>query len=118
MLVVLVFFFVRQYTILRREQIFNARELWISNVFEQRGSPTPGDVAFVQGWMTFDYVNQLFHLPPSYLEEQLSISDSDYPHVTISGYARKNNLGVKYFSRESIRRSFTILLCNQYACWR
>lgn len=96
-LVVLVFFFVRQYTILQRKQILNARELWISNVVKLRGAPTAGDVVFVQGWMTFDYVNQLFRIPSDYLEDKLSIADPHYPHITISGYARRNKLDAGIF---------------------
>ncbi len=93
-LVILVFFFVRQYTIIRRNQVLSARELWISNLFHQHGPPMQSDVAFVQPWMTFDYVNQLFHIAPGYLKGQLSISDPNYPRITISSYARHSKLDV------------------------
>ncbi len=96
-IVVLVFFFVRQSIILRREQVLSARELWISNLLKQHGSPTQSDVVFIRPWMTFDYVNQLFKLPPGYLEAHLSITDSGYPHVTLSSYAQHNNLNTNAF---------------------
>jgi len=59
--------------------------------------PTQSDVVFVQAWMTFDYVDQLFGVPSDYLQHQLSISDPNYPHITISGYARHNKLNVATF---------------------
>ena len=89
---VLVFFFIRQYSTLQREKILNARELWISTAVKSRGAPAPSDVNFVQSWMTFDYIDQLFHLPPNYLASKLSIADPNYPRITISGYARHNKL--------------------------
>jgi len=97
LLFILIFFLVRQSMILRREQVLSARELWISNLLKRRGPPTQSDVVFVQAWMTFDYVNQLFGIPPDYLQHQLSISDPGYPHITISGYARHYNLNVAAF---------------------
>ena len=40
-----------------------------------------------QAWMTFEYINHLFSLPPAYLQSNLSITDSHYPRITIAKYA-------------------------------
>ncbi len=44
----------------------------------------------VQPWMTFDYINRIYNLPPDYLKQHLSIQDERYPNVQIKRYARKN----------------------------
>ncbi len=54
-------------------------------------SLTPDDI---QGWMTFDYINFVFNLPPDYLRETLSIEDSKYPRVTLGRYASKTGINV------------------------
>jgi hypothetical protein len=38
--------------------------------------------------MTFDYINKLFGLPPTYLKDQLSISSPAYPKLTIGAYTK------------------------------
>lgn len=48
---------------------------------------TSGDISSVQAWMTFDYLNRLFILPPEYLETSLGVTDPRYPRLTISEYA-------------------------------
>jgi len=50
------------------------------------------DIGNIRPWMTFDYVNRLFNLPPEYLKTRLSLSDSRYPRLSLSSCARKNNL--------------------------
>lgn len=54
-----------------------------------RRRPTVSDI---QPWMTFDYVNVVFKLPPAYLKQSLNITDPHYPNLQISRYARRNNL--------------------------
>ena len=38
-------------------------------------------------WMTFDYLNTVFKLPPSYLKTALNITDPRYPRLTIRRFA-------------------------------
>jgi hypothetical protein len=45
------------------------------------------NVSAVQSWMTFDYINRLFGLPPDYLKATLAISDPVYPHLTLLHYS-------------------------------
>jgi len=49
---------------------------------------TSADASSTQAWMTFEYINRVFALPPQYLKETLFITDSHYPRITIAGYAR------------------------------
>jgi hypothetical protein len=50
------------------------------------------DAGSIQTWMTFDYVNHLFALPAQYLQTDLAITDSRYPHLTIAEYAEDQHL--------------------------
>lgn len=47
----------------------------------------------IQGWMTFEYINFVFKLPPDYLRQELSIESDQYPKTTLKKYASK--AGVK-----------------------
>ncbi len=40
-------------------------------------------------WMTFEYVNRVFGLPPEVLKDALHIADPKYPKLTIASFARK-----------------------------
>ncbi len=97
---VLLFFLVRGIIHLKRAEIINAREIHLSNFLKSRGSPTASDVGIVASWMTFDYINKLFSVPPAYLETGLNISDSRYPQISLSGYARSRKINVAVFVSE------------------
>lgn len=51
----------------------------------------PVTVDTIQLWMTFDYINFVFHLPPNYLRDALKITDPHYPRLQIGRYARHGN---------------------------
>jgi len=85
-LAVLLFFFVRQYQTLRRESLISARELSLMAAIKDHAHPTVSDVSAIRSWMTFDYINKLFTLPPDYLKSQLNISNSAYPKLTIGAF--------------------------------
>src|ERR1035437_1622120 len=55
------------------------------------------DVQMIASWMTFDYINHVFRLPPQYLKLTLGINDSQYPHLTISRYAQENKIAEGVF---------------------
>jgi len=88
LLAILLFFLVRQYEILRREQIIGARESWIMAALKNHQNPVINEVADIRAWMTFDYLNKRFDLPPDYLRDRLSISDPAYPRLTIGKFAK------------------------------
>ena len=50
------------------------------------------DIDQIQSWMTFDYLNTVFKLPPAYLKTTLGITDAAYPNLHIGAYAHKNHL--------------------------
>lgn len=86
-LVVLAALLIQNYISLRRAQIISARELWLSAFLKNRGPLTAGDVTFIRPWMTFDYVNKLFEVPPEYLRSSLSITQPSYPQLSLDAYA-------------------------------
>ena len=50
------------------------------------------DVSAIAPWMTFDFINHVFNLPPEYLKTTLSITDARYPTLTISHYATESKI--------------------------
>lgn len=92
-LAALVAVLVLQYGSFRRaREAASARAAWLSAFTERHGPLTAGDVALLRPWMTFDYVNVAFKLPPDYLKSKLGISDARYPQLSIGGYARSARL--------------------------
>jgi len=45
------------------------------------------DLNIIQSWMTFDYLNKAFNLPPDYLKTSLAINNPQYPLLTINHYS-------------------------------
>jgi hypothetical protein len=86
-LLVLGIFLGRDYFILRREQIINAREMALSGFLKSRGPLTASDVTVIRPWMTFAYINKLFNVSSTYLQNTLSIKDPSYPQLSLGGYA-------------------------------
>jgi len=80
--------FVWDYVSLTRARIINDREMELSTIVRNHGPLTANDVGLVRPWMTFDYINTLFKIPPDYLRAQLSITDTSYPRLSLSGYAK------------------------------
>jgi len=46
------------------------------------------EVSNIRGWMTFDFLNKSFNLPPEYLKGKLNITEKKYPDITIDSVAR------------------------------
>ena len=61
------------------------------------GTLTISDVYFIRSWMTFDYINTLFRLPPDYLKTQLNITDPHYPRISIRTFAKNSHVDVTVF---------------------
>jgi hypothetical protein len=75
-----------------------------------RGPVGASDANSVATWMTFDYIDHLFALPPQYLQTQLAITDKRYPHLTLAEYAEDHHLEQKTFLMQvqnAIRAYFT-----------
>lgn len=49
------------------------------------------DIDTIEAWMTFDYINHAFVLPPACLESALAVTDVRYPRITIARFAKNTN---------------------------
>lgn len=88
-----------EYRNLRRSQIIRAHGWQFP--FAQNHKPlTSSDVNLIRSWMTFDYLNKAFNLPPEYLKTQLSISDIHYPRLSLSHYVKNHNIDADTFLTE------------------
>jgi hypothetical protein len=94
LLLILGFFLVRNYVSLRRAQIINAREFQLSALLKSHSPVTANDATVIRPWMTFDYINTLFNIPPDYLKNSLSISDPSYPKLSLYGYANHQRVNI------------------------
>ena len=66
--------------------------------------PSITEVDHIQEWMTFNYVNKVFDLPPDYLKTQLNVTSTKYPATTIrSAHGRDKETGEIYL--EKVKRS-------------
>lgn len=92
LLIFLLIFFMVQYQAVRRQEALTARELHWSLLLEHHAPLPVSEGNIIRSWMTFDYINKLFGLPPGYLKTQFGISTtSSYPRLTISGYAKSES---------------------------
>ena len=46
-------------------------------------------ISDIAPWMTFDYINKIFHIPGTFLQQSLKINDKKYPIITIGQYSKK-----------------------------
>jgi hypothetical protein len=95
-LIALCILLVRQYRHLRRVEFVTAHGSVLS-ALHARGPLDANSANLVASWMTFDYINHLFALPPQYLQKTLDITDSRYPHLALSEYADDAHLGQATF---------------------
>jgi hypothetical protein len=85
-LVILCGLLVREYRTLRRLNYLGAHQSLLG-ALHAHGAVGANDADMIQTWMTFDYVNHVFSLPPAYLASILAIGNSRYPRITIAEYA-------------------------------
>jgi hypothetical protein len=95
-LVVLCVLLVREYAHIRRIESVAAHGSLFAAI-RARGPVGASDARFIETWMTFDYLNHLFSLPPSYLQTSLAIADSRYPRITLAEYAADQRLDAPTF---------------------
>lgn len=53
--------------------------------------------SYIEGWMTFGYINRVFNLPSAYLQKQLGILNVKYPNVQLARSAKDNNVDTAAF---------------------
>ena len=86
-LIVLCILLIQQYKRIQQlNNIIRHQSPW--SILHGAKSLTSADASSTQSWMTFEYINKVFALPPQYLQDTLVITDSHYPRLTISTYAK------------------------------
>lgn len=50
------------------------------------------DIEYIDIWMTFQYINFVFGIPEDYLKDQLHITDTRYPNMTLGKYMKNENI--------------------------
>ena len=82
----------REYRHLRELDGFAAYEARMAASFppgtRTHAPATAQDIPSLQAWMTFDYIDHWFMLPPDYLKTTLGITDVRYPRLTITRWAK------------------------------
>jgi len=95
LLAILIFLLARDFRIARSSVNFGQNRLNLIELLhrlKQTNSITDKDVDFIDSWMTFSYVDTVFNLPSDYLQNQLKISNSSYPDITLAKYSRNAGL--------------------------
>lgn len=99
----LLVFLIVEYRTFRRERAFSAREAGFSAFLRNHGPLAPADAGLVRPWMTFDYINKIFNLPPDYLKTRLDITDPRYPKLSVSEYAKSHAFMITEYLGDVIR---------------
>ena len=86
-----------QYQSLEHQQGMDLWRLRTAGALERHAPLPVSDAGIIRTWMTFDYVNKLFALPATYLQEHLQIQDPRYPRLTISNFAKTRGLTAATF---------------------
>jgi hypothetical protein len=111
-LVILCVLLVQEYHRLRSLNYIAGHESLLTTLRAQ-GPLDAKDVSYIETWMTFDYVNHLFNIPPSYLETTLGITDSRYPRLTVGEYLERENPGETASSLTQVRSAVGSYLTAQ-----
>ena len=97
LLVLLLALFVRQVAIMRPSLISLSPRSWHLSVRSRRPL-TASDAASIQSWMTFDYLNKVFALPPEFLKTTFGITDPRYPRLSLAHYAETKGVSAANFT--------------------
>ena len=93
LLMVILVWFVRGFTNLARVRFYMPRH-GLHGIFNPNRVVA---VEKIQSWMTFDYLNFVFQLPPAYLKDSLKINDTTYPNLQLNNYANKVHISSAQF---------------------
>lgn len=87
-IIIMIGIFIHDFLEIRNEGIFTPRHSERkSNIIKRLNSdPTP---ELIRPWMTFEYINSVFHLPAYFLAERLTIQDPKYPKISVGSLAHK-----------------------------
>jgi hypothetical protein len=90
--IILSVLFFQQYKHIRRLDYISAHRQSLFKSLHGSGPLTAANASSTQIWMTFNYINHAFSLPSTYLENNLAVSDSRYPNMTVEEYAKDTGL--------------------------
>ena len=90
--VILSVLFFRQYKHIRRLDYISLHRQSFFRSLHGSGPLTAADASSTQIWMTFNYIDRAFSLPSTYLQNNLAVSDSRYPNMTVEEYAKDTGL--------------------------
>ncbi|MDD4989115.1 MAG: hypothetical protein PHV42_01680 [Candidatus Pacebacteria bacterium] len=76
---------VREYNYLKRQELMS---LYHDRVLSSSRPSLAADISLIQSWMTFDYINVTFKIPPDVLKSSLHITDAHYPRISLARYAK------------------------------
>ncbi|MFZ1075057.1 MAG: hypothetical protein WAN50_01655 [Minisyncoccia bacterium] len=98
-LIILCALLVRESDRLSQLNYANARASLLARI-HAHGPATANDANRIASWMTFDYINHLFNLPPIYLQTALAITDHEYPRLTIAACAKSEGRAQAAFLKQ------------------
>lgn len=70
------------------------------SVSGEGGFLTSDDISKIEWWMSFEYVNFAFHIPPEYFRDTLGIDDKKYPRIALRKYAKEQGKDVTVFVQD------------------
>jgi hypothetical protein len=91
-LVVLCAALILQFVNLQRSPFLRFHGIRPPDILRNRQPLTVNDINMIQPWMTFDYLNHVFNLPPDYLKTKLAVSDTRYPRLSLAHFIQNNHL--------------------------
>jgi len=97
--------------------IFYTQQFWyrpVHRFFSGHIHRTLGvsDVNHIQNWMIFDYINRAFKLPTDYLKNNLGISDSRYPRLSLESYAENQKINSAVFL-EKVKEAVRVYITSK-----
>ena len=103
----------RQLYSINRSDLITSYKTKIQTIINKNHAPlTIENTGLVDTWMTFRYTNLIFKLPPDYLKDNLNISDTRYPNISLGGYIKNNKLDKTIFL-ESVRKAISDYLTSK-----
>lgn len=89
------FVFIREYLLLQHGGVIRVHQSRNNITQYPVASTSPikiSNVEMIENWMTFEYINASFQLPPDVLLDGLHITDSHYPRMSIRRAARDRGI--------------------------
>ena len=84
--------FIQEYRHIQKLNYISIHRQTLLRSLHGSGPLTAADATSTEAWMTFGYINRAFVLPQTYMETNLGITDSRYPRLTITEYAKDAGL--------------------------